>query len=55
MDKVQDAAPCAEQSVYVDDISQVSQGTADQVVDALVRGGIGFSQATVGLHLKVFP
>ena len=55
MDKVQEAAAGAGQSVYVDDISQVSQGAADQVVDALVRGGVKFSQAIVGLHLKVSP
>ena len=48
MDKVQEAALGAGQSVYVDDFSQVSQGTADQVVDALVRGGIKLSHA-IGL------
>ena len=54
MDKVQEAAAGAGQSVYVDDISQVSQGAADQVVDALVRGGIKFSQA-IGLTSEGVP
>ena len=55
MDSVQEAISGAEQFVYVDDVSQVFQGTFDHVVDALVSGGIKFSQATAGLHLRVFP
>ena len=55
LDRVQLSTPGAEQSVYVDDISQVAQGTFDFVVDALVSGGIKLNEAIARLHLRVSP
>ena len=55
LDIVQLSTPGAEQSVYVDDISQVAQGTFDFVVDALVSGGIKLNKAIARLHLRVSP
>ena len=55
MDRVQAGTPGAEQSVYVDDISQLAMGTVDAVVGALVGGGIRLRDAINRLHLKVSP
>ena len=55
MDQVQNGTPYAEQSVYVDDISQVAMGTVGVVAEALVTGGIKFRDAIARLHLKVSP
>ena len=56
MDGVQDATPGAEQSVYVDDISQVSRVPLVMLLMlSSLEVRIKFSQAIAGLHLRVSP